>query len=45
MLAGDIISQLPGFTGSIPINSVTALMGIPVIIWIVIRNQKLSGIF
>lgn len=45
MLLSDIISQLPGFTGSVPINSVTALMGVPVIIWIVIRNQKLTSIF
>jgi iron complex transport system permease protein len=45
MLLGDIISQLPGFSGTIPINSVTALMGVPVIIWIVIRNQKLTRIF
>jgi iron complex transport system permease protein len=45
MLAGDIISQLPGMETSLPINSVTALLGIPVVIWIVVRNQKLSGIF
>ena len=45
MLLSDIISQLPGFTGSVPINSVTALMGVPVIVWIVIRNQKLTNIF
>ncbi len=45
MLAGDIIAQLPGLESSLPINSVTALLGIPIVIWIVIRNQKLTGIF
>jgi iron complex transport system permease protein len=45
MLFSDIVSQLPGLSGSIPINSVTALMGVPVIVWIVIRNQKLTKIF
>ncbi len=45
MLASDIASRLPGMEGSLPINSVTALLGIPVVIWIVIRNQKLTGIF
>jgi iron complex transport system permease protein len=45
MLGSDIISQLPGLDGSLPINSVTALLGIPVVIWIVIRNQKLTRIF
>ena len=45
MLAADIASRLPGMEGSLPVNSVTALLGIPVVIWIVIRNQKLTGIF
>ena len=36
MLFCDIISQLPG----IPINTVTALMGVPVIIIIIFRNQR-----
>ena len=45
MLGSDIIAQLPGLESSLPINSVTALLGIPVVIWIVIRNQKLTGIF
>ncbi|TVR74014.1 MAG: iron ABC transporter permease [Marinilabiliales bacterium] len=45
LLASDIVSRLPAMEGSLPINSVTALIGIPVVIWIVIRNQKLTGIF
>ncbi len=45
MVGSDIISQLPGLDSSLPINSVTALLGIPVVIWIVIHNRKLSGIF
>jgi iron complex transport system permease protein len=45
MMASDIIAQLPGLDSTLPINSVTALMGIPIVIWIVIRNQKLTGIF
>ena len=45
MLLSDILTNLPGFSGTLPVNSVTALMGIPVIIWIVIRNQKLTSIF
>jgi iron complex transport system permease protein len=40
LLASDIISQLPGSDITLPINSVTALVGIPVIVWIVIRNQR-----
>ncbi len=41
MLLSDIVSQLPGTHSTLPINSVTALIGIPVIIWIIVRNQKL----
>ena len=40
MLISDIISQLPGSDSVIPINSVTALIGIPIIIWVIIKNMK-----
>ncbi|OQB65690.1 MAG: Hemin transport system permease protein HmuU [Bacteroidetes bacterium ADurb.Bin145] len=40
----DIISQLPGSESVIPVNSVTALIGIPVVIWIVMRNKRVSGL-
>lgn len=39
MLACDIISQLPGQT-PFPINTITALVGIPIIILVVVRNRK-----
>ncbi len=45
MLVADTLSQMPGMTGVLPINSVTALLGIPVVIWIILRNQKLSSSF
>lgn len=44
LVISDIISQLPGFESTLPINSVTALLGIPVVIWIVIRNQRISAV-
>ena len=44
LLLSDIISQLPGQDKTLPINSITALVGIPVVIWIIIRNQKLSSV-
>ncbi|MBN1132964.1 MAG: iron ABC transporter permease [Bacteroidales bacterium] len=40
MLASDILSQLPGSDGILPINAVTSLIGIPVVIWIVLRGRK-----
>lgn len=44
LLLSDIISQLPGHDKTLPINSITALVGIPIVIWIIIRNQKLSSV-
>lgn len=40
MLVSDIISQLPGSETTLPVNSVTALLGIPIVIWIIIRNKN-----
>ncbi|MFW5657208.1 MAG: FecCD family ABC transporter permease [Bacteroidota bacterium] len=42
MLFSDILSKLPGQQQTLPINSVTAVVGIPVIIWIILKNKKLS---
>lgn len=44
MLISDIISQMPGMSSTLPINSVTALVGVPVIIWIILKNRKFSSI-
>ena len=44
LLLSDMISQLPGKESSLPINSITALVGIPVVIWIIIRKQKFSNL-
>lgn len=45
MLLCDMISQLPGSESVLPVNSVTALIGIPVVIWVILRNRKFSEIF
>jgi iron complex transport system permease protein len=44
MLISDIISQLPGSESILPVNSVTSLIGIPVVIWVIFRNRKYSGV-
>lgn len=43
LLLSDIISLLPGNGMVLPLNSVTSLLGIPVIIWIIIKNHKISS--
>jgi iron complex transport system permease protein len=45
MLISDIISQLPGSDTVLPVNSVTSLIGIPVVIWVIFRNRNYSGSF
>jgi iron complex transport system permease protein len=44
MLISDIISQVPGSQQILPINSVTAILGIPVVIWIILRKQRVLSI-
>lgn len=41
-LAADLIARLPGSDHSIPLNTVTALIGAPVVIAIVLRRQTWS---
>lgn len=45
MLLSDIISQLPGSENVLPVNAITSLIGIPIVIWVIMRNRKYSGIF
>ncbi len=44
MLLSDIIAQLPGFQATLPINSVTALLGIPVVVWMIVKNRKFTAL-
>lgn len=44
-LISDMISQLPGSQSILPLNSVTALIGTPVIVWIILKQQKASETF
>jgi len=44
MLFSDIVSQLPGMQTTLPINSVTALIGIPIIIWMILKNRKFASV-
>jgi iron complex transport system permease protein len=43
MLLCDIIAQLPGSQSVLPINIITALVGSPVVIWVIVRNNNLRG--
>jgi iron complex transport system permease protein len=39
-LVCNLIARLPGFEGALPINSVTALVGAPVALWVLLRKKN-----
>lgn len=39
-LVCNIIARMPGFEGALPVNSVTALVGAPVVVWVLFRKHK-----
>jgi len=43
MLVSDIISQLPGSDNVLPVNAVTSLLGIPVVIWVIMKGRIIKS--
>lgn len=41
LLFCDILAQLPGSSQVLPINAVTAFIGAPVVIWVILRHSKI----
>ncbi|SHH43700.1 FecCD family ABC transporter permease [Winogradskyella jejuensis] len=41
MLICDSVAQLPGSDYILPINAITALVGAPVVIWLLVRQRKM----
>lgn len=44
-LAADIISHVPGSDLILPLNAVTALIGAPVVVWVIVRRNNLRETF
>ena len=36
----NLVARMPGFEGALPVNSVTALIGAPVVAWVLFRKRK-----
>jgi iron complex transport system permease protein len=45
MLLSDIVSQLPGSDRVLPVNSVTSLIGIPVVVWVILKGRVVKSNF
>lgn len=44
MLISDLLSQIPGNGIVLPINTITALLGIPIVIWIIFKNKRITSL-
>ncbi len=40
MLFCDVVSQMPGFDVTLPINAITSIIGAPVVIWLLVRKRN-----
>ena len=38
----NLIARLPSFEGNLPINSVTALIGAPIVLWVIFHRQRMN---
>ncbi|MBT3175014.1 MAG: iron ABC transporter permease [Lentimicrobiaceae bacterium] len=38
----NLISKLPGYDASLPINAVTSIIGAPIVIWVIIKGRRLD---
>lgn len=45
MLVCDIISQVPGSNTVLPVNAITAMIGSPIVIWIIVKRRNLKASF
>lgn len=36
----NLIARMPGFEGALPVNSITALVGAPVVMWVLFNKRK-----
>lgn len=41
MLISDTIAQLPNLEYTLPINAITSLFGAPIVIWLIVKKQKI----
>jgi iron complex transport system permease protein len=44
-LMADLVAQLPGSQLVLPLNAVMALMGVPVVMWVILRQNNMASSF
>ncbi|MFN8439804.1 MAG: iron ABC transporter permease [Caldilineaceae bacterium] len=41
-LLADLVAQMPGSQSVLPVNVVTSLLGVPVVVWVLVRQQSFT---
>ncbi len=44
-LSADLVAQVPGSSYVLPLNSITALIGTPVVIWVILSQPRMKDSF
>ncbi|MBV6484267.1 MAG: Hemin transport system permease protein HmuU [Flavobacteriales bacterium] len=44
LLFADIVSVLPNYETVLPINAISSFIGIPIIIWIIFKNKRITNV-
>jgi len=44
-LAVDIVAQMPGSDVTLPLNAISALIGAPVVVWVILQRRNLRSAF
>lgn len=44
-LLADLLAQLPGSQYILPLNVITSLFGVPIIVWVILRQQQVKANF
>ena len=45
LMTCDIISRMPGYSHSLPLNAITSILGGPLVIWLIVNRGNISNSF
>ena len=43
-LVATVVAQTPGQAGVLPLNAITAILGVPVVVWVLTRRSRTEAI-
>ncbi|MEO9964598.1 MAG: iron ABC transporter permease [Reichenbachiella sp.] len=45
LMCCDVISRMPGFSHSLPLNAITSILGGPLVVWLIVKRGNISNSF